>query len=148
MSIRLALLAALVCLAHPTPLAPQQTATLEHIIRRNIDQGIFDGHDTKVIGGIGDPAAVVITKVLAGRDLTTQQIDNTLAVLNEAFGSIEYGPDAEPRTALFVLRALDLSTNDPQLRGRIAQTRKYIQDEFSKSTQPTLPPSLTDKPPL
>jgi len=148
MWIRLALLAALVCLAHPTPLASQQTATLEHIIRRNIDQGMFDGHDTKVIGGIGDPAAVVITKVLAGRDLTTQQIDIALLVLNQAFGSIEYGPDAEPRTALFVLRALDLSTNDPQLRGRIAQTRKYIQDEFSKSTQPTLPPSLTDKPPL
>jgi len=148
MWIRLALLAALVCLAHPTPLASQQTATLEHIIRRNIDQGMFDGHDTKVIAGIGDPAAVVITKILAGRDLTTQQIDDTLVVLNQAFGSIKYGPDAEPRTALFVLRALDLSTNDAQLRGRIAQTRKYIQEEFSKSTQPTLPPSLTDKPPL
>src|ERR1700704_208883 len=148
MSIRLALLATLVCLAHPTRMASQQTATLEHIIRKNIDQGMLEGHDTKVIAGIGDPAAVVITKVLAGRDLTTQQIDITLVVLNEAFGSIEYGPDAEPRTALFVLRALDLSTNDPQLRGRIAQTRKYIQDEFSKSTQPTLPPSLTDKLPL
>ena len=148
MWIRLAFLVAVICLAHPTPLAPQQTATLEHIIRRNIDQGILEGHDSKVIGGIGDPAAVVITKVLAGRDLTTQQIDDTLVVLNEAFGSIQYGPDAEPRTALFVLRALDLSTNDAQLRGRIAQTRKYIQDEFSKSTQPTLPPSLTDKPPL
>ena len=89
MCIRLALLAALVCLAHPKPLAPHQTATLEHIIRKNIDQGMLEGHDTKVIGGIGDPAAVVITKVLTGRDLTTQQIDNTLVVLNEAFGSIE-----------------------------------------------------------
>ncbi len=148
MRIRIVLLAALVCLARPTPIASQQTATLEDIIRRNIDRGWFEGHDTKVIAGTGDAAAVVITKILAGRDLTAQQIDNTLAVLNDAFGGVESGPDAEPRTALFVLRALDLSTNDPQLRGRIAQTRKYIQDEFSKSTQPTLPPSLTDKPPL
>src|SRR5882762_10320983 len=100
MCIRLALLAAVICLAHPTPLASQQTATLEHIIRRNIDQGILEGHDTKVIAGIGDPAAVVITKVLAGRDLTAQQIDNALVVLNQAFGSIEYGPDAEPRTEI------------------------------------------------
>src|SRR6267154_352208 len=139
MCIRLALLAAVICLAHPTPLAPQQTATLEHIIRRNIDQGILEGHDSKVIGGIGDPAAVVITKILAGRDLTAQQIDNTLVVLNDAFGGVESGPDAGPRTALFVLRALELSTNDAQLRGRIAQTKKYVQEEFAKSKQPSLP---------
>ena len=139
MRIRIVLLAALVCLARPTPIASQQTATLEEIIRRNIDQGWFDGHDAKVIGGIGDAAAVVVTKVLAGRDLTAQQIDNTLAVLNEAFGGVESGPDAEPRTALFVLRALELSTNDAQLRGRIAQTKKYVQEEFSKSKQPSLP---------
>jgi hypothetical protein len=49
------------------------------------------------------------------------------------------GPDAEPKTALFVLRQQELSTNDAQLRGRIAQTKKYIEDEFSKSTKPRLP---------
>jgi hypothetical protein len=101
-----------------------------------IDSGIFDGHDEKLIGSTGDAAAVIVTKILAGREPTPRQIDNTLAVLNMAFRGVANGPDAEPRTALFVLRELDLSTNDAQLRGRIAQTKKYVQEEFSKSTQP------------
>jgi hypothetical protein len=136
--IRIVLLATVVCLVRPVPMASQQTTTLEEVISRNIDRGLFDGHDTKLIGGIGDAAAVVVTKILAGRDLTAQQIDNTLAVLNDAFAGVTPGPDAEPRTALFVLRELELSTNNAQLRGRIAQTRKYVRDEFSKSTEPSL----------
>jgi hypothetical protein len=131
--IRIVLLAALVCLGRPVPIASQQINNPEIAIHNMIDSGIFDGHDEKLIAGTGDSAAVIITKILAGRDLTARQIDNTLAVLNMAFGSESNGPDAEPRTALFILRELDLSTNDAQLRARIAQTRKYIQEEFSKS---------------
>jgi len=131
MCIRIALLAALVCLAHPRPLASQQTATLEQIIRKKYRPGNVGRTRYQSNRRHRRSCCRRHHKILAGRDLTTQQIDNTLLVLNEAFGSIESGPDAEPRTALFVLRALDLSTNDPQLRGRIAQTRKYIQDEFS-----------------
>jgi hypothetical protein len=138
--IRLALLVALVLLARPLPIASQQTNTPERAIGRMIDSGVFEGHDEKLILGIGDTAAVVVTKILAGRDLSAQQIDNTLAVLNMAFGGVESGPDAEPRTALFVLRELELSTNDAQLRGRIAQTRKYVEEEFSKSTKPVPQP--------
>jgi hypothetical protein len=79
---------------------------------------------------------VTITKVVSGRSLSLDQIDRVLIVLNMAFGGVTSGPDAEPKTARFVLRELDLSTNDAQLQGRIAQTRKYVEEEFSKSTKP------------
>jgi hypothetical protein len=59
-----------------------------------------------------------------------------LLALNTPFVDEEPGPDAEPKTALFVLRQLELSTSDAQLRGRIAQTKKYIEDEFSNRRNP------------
>lgn len=130
------LLAALVCLTLLMPALSQQTSTPESAISRMIDSGFFDGHDQKLIAGTGDAAAVLVTKILGGRELTPRQIDYTLAVLNMAFAGVASGPDAEPKTALFVLRGLELSTNDAQLRGRIAQTRKYVEEEFSKSTKP------------
>jgi hypothetical protein len=111
----------------------QQTTATEEAISKIIDLGLFEGHDSKVIGGIGDAAAVTVTKVLGGRSLTASQIDSVLVVLQTAFGEVKPGPEAEPRTALFVLRELGLSTSDAQLRAKIEQTRKYVQEEYSKS---------------
>ena len=66
-----------------------------------------------------------------------------MIVLNMAFGSVTPGPDAEPKTALFVFRELELSTNDAQLQGKIAQSRKYAEEEFAKSTKPLPPKHLS-----
>ena len=137
---RTILLASFLCLAPLATGQPQGTYTPEDVIRRMLYQGITDGHDAGVVGGTGDAAAVAITKVVGGGSLSPSQIDIVLAVLNMAFGDETPGADAEPRTALFVLRQLDLSTNDAQLRGRIAQTRKYIADEFSKSQKSVTQP--------
>ena len=114
----------------------QKIATPQEAVNRIIDSGLLEGHDSKVIAGIGDAAAVIITKVVKGRSLSPAQIDRVLVVLNMAFGGVASGPDAEPKTTLFVLRQLELSTNDVQLRGRIQQTRKYVESEFSKTTKP------------
>lgn len=127
------LLAAFFFLALSQPAQPQKTSTPEEAVSRIIDSGLLEGHDSKVIGGIGDAAAVAVTKVLGGREPGTAQIDRVLIVLNMAFGGVTSGPDAEPKTALFVLHQLELSTNDTQLRGRIAQTRRYVEDEFYKT---------------
>jgi hypothetical protein len=43
----------------------QTVSDPEHIIRRIVDDGISEGHDQKVIGGIGDAGAVLLTKILA-----------------------------------------------------------------------------------
>ena len=114
----------------------QETTTPEHVIGRILDRGLLEGQDSKVLGGTGDAAAVIVTKLLGGRSLSPAQIDLVLIVLNMSFSEVAPSPEAEPRTALFVLRDLDLSTSDAQLRGRIAQTRKYVEEEFSKSTKP------------
>ena len=127
------LLAAFFFLALSVSAQPQKTSTPEEAVSRIIDSGLLEGHDSKVIGGIGDAAAVAVTKILGGREPSAAQIDSVLIVLNMAFGGVTSGPDAEPKTALFVLHQLELSTNDAQLRGRIAQTRSYVEDEFYKT---------------
>ena len=133
---RTILLVSFLCLAFLATGQSQGTVTAEDVIRRNLYQGLIDGHDVGVVGGTGDAAAVIITKVVGGRSLSPSRIDVVLALLNTAFVDVTPGPDAEPKTALFVLRQLELATNDAQLRGRIAQTRKYIADQFSKSAKP------------
>jgi hypothetical protein len=116
------LLATFCFLAVSVPSRPQKTSTPEETIGRIIDLGMLDGHDNKVIAGTGDAAAVTITKVVSGRSLSPDQIDRVLIVLSMAFGGVTSGPDAEPKTALFVLLELDLSTNDAQSQRRIAET--------------------------
>jgi hypothetical protein len=112
----------------------------EYVIRRMVDTGIFEGHDQKVIGRLGDAGAVFLTKILAGRDLTSNTIDNALVVIEGVFAGpnlVEVAGDRQPRTALLVLRYLDLSTTDDALKERIADTRKYVQDHYAASRQET-----------
>ena len=59
---------------------PQAVSTPEDVIRRIVDQGFFDGHDNKLIGGPGDAAAVILTKILRGRVVAPDQIDRILVV--------------------------------------------------------------------
>jgi hypothetical protein len=108
------------------------------VVDRMLRSGIFEGHDQKVVGRLGDEAAVLVTKLLEGRDLTSDTIENALVVIDESFvdpSLVQSSTDREPRTSLFVLRYLDLSTNDPELKKRIGDTRKYIVDRYNFSTQ-------------
>ena len=116
----------------------QIVSSPEQVIRRMIESGSFEGHDRKVIGGMGDAAAVTVTKVLAGRNLSANDIDSVLVILNSSFADlrfVEVVSDREPRTALFVLHSLDSSTKDPELKKRIADTKKYVQEQHAKSMQ-------------
>lgn len=100
----------------------------EHVIRRMISCSCSEGHDSKVIGGMGDAAAVLVTKIIAGGTVTTEEIDSILVILNMSFvGQAPEASDQEPRTALFVLQYCDSATKDPELRKRIAKTREYVQ---------------------
>jgi hypothetical protein len=108
----------------------------EDVIRRMIASGIYEGHDAKTLGGMGDAAAVLVTKVVAGKHLSTNEIDTVLTILNVSFaGRATEAADREPRTALFILQFCDSSAQDPGLKTRIAQTKTYIQGEFAKSKQ-------------
>jgi hypothetical protein len=110
----------------------------EHIVRRIIDTGISDGHDQKVIGPMGDAAAVLVTKILAGRNLSSKDIDMALLVLEGSFADpsfVRIEADRQPMTALFVLKCFDSSTNDPALKKRIAEAREYMQQRYAKFIQ-------------
>ena len=110
----------------------------ERVVRRIIDQGLLDGHDHKVIGDMGDAAAVLVTKILAGRDLTTGNIDGVLVVFESSFVDprfVSTAADREPRTALLVLKYLDASTADPALRKRISETREHVQHRYVRFLQ-------------
>ena len=102
----------------------------ERIIRRIVDDGISEGHDQKVIGRLGDAGAVLITKILSDKNLTSKTIDNVLVALEGSFADpalVEVASDREPRTALLLLRYLDISTSDIGLKRRITDTRKHIE---------------------
>lgn len=114
----------------------------ERVIRRIVDAGVSEGYDQKVIGGLGDAGAVILTKILAGRDLTRSTIDGGLVVIQSVFADptfVEAAGDREPRTALLLLRYFDLSTNDAALKKRIADTVKYVRDRYAASLHATKP---------
>jgi hypothetical protein len=104
----------------------QKTSTPQEAIGRIITVGLLEGRDQKVIAGMGDAAAVIVTKVIGDRKLTPSQIDSVLVILNSAFSGTEPVTEREPRTALFVLQFLELSTKDAQLTKRVADSRHYI----------------------
>ena len=107
-----------------------QAGDPERVIRRIVDDGFLEGQDQKVIGPLGDASAVLITKILSDRDLTSQTINNVLVVLGRSFADptfVAIASDRKPRTALLLLRYLDISTSDVGLKRRIADTRKYIE---------------------
>jgi hypothetical protein len=112
-----------------TPGNTQAGSDAERIIRRIVDDGVSEGHDQKVIGRLGDASAVLTTKILSDKDLTSRNIDNVLVVLDGSFADpalVAIAGDREPRTALLLLRYLDISTSDIGLKRRIADTRKRI----------------------
>src|SRR6202140_2426862 len=110
----------------------QKAQTPEEMISKIVDAGFLDGHYTKVIGGTGDAQDVSRDKIVREKRLSPDEKDRVLICFYMAFGSQTNGPDAEPKTALFVLRELDLSTNDAHTRGRFFTPRKYANQEFEK----------------
>ncbi len=110
-----------------------QIASPETVIRNVLETRGIDGHVYKIIDTMGDAVAVTITKVVAGKKLEPVEIDCVLALLTIPFAdpsTVTEVADRQPRTTLFVLQCLDLSTTNQELKGRIAQTKKYVQDHY------------------
>jgi hypothetical protein len=78
------LLAVAYLIAFSTALSGQ-LMTPEQVIRRTLHSGISEGHDQKIIGTMGDAAAVTLIKVLGGTVLTSQDMDLSLVVLSSSF---------------------------------------------------------------
>ena len=120
----------------------QTPSTPETMITHMINSGEYEGQNSKVIGPMGDAAAVVVTKVLADKSITSNQIDSVLVILYSAFADpsmVEVVSDRQPRTASLLLRYLDLSTQDRQLKERIMQTKRTIEERYAKSVKEVAP---------
>lgn len=108
----------------------------EQTIRRILETGTYEGHDSKILGPMGDAAAVVLTKILAGRSLSQADIEVSLVILEESFGDpsmVGNVEDRAPRTALFVLTSLSARTTDPSVKKRISETNQHIQERYVKA---------------
>jgi hypothetical protein len=120
-----------------TPDSPEQ------VIRRMIRMGNLESHDSKVLGPMGDAAAVIVTKVAAGRKLSVTEMDSVLTVLYQSFADPSMVPvvsDRQPLTTLFVLQSMASATKDTALKGRIAEARSYIEKRYAEYAKSALPP--------
>jgi hypothetical protein len=101
--------------------------------------GFFEGRGIKEMRRAGDSTAVVLTRVLSDHELNKTQIESSIYILNAAFSEpslIDNASDREPRTALFILRYLDLCTQDSALKAQIVEARKHITEQAAKGTKP------------
>lgn len=122
-----------------TPDPPKPESQLEKRIVDFVFCGMSEGHADMLMTAAGDSTAVALTRMLAGRELSHDQIEFATIILRTGFSSpdrIVEQPDRKPRTTLFVLRYLDLCTKDPALKEEIAKARKEVMDQAAKLAKP------------
>ena len=108
------------------------------VIERIIETGLIEGHDAKVIGGMGDAGAIMLAKVLSDRDLRQQDLGGGLWILADAFAGdrcFSLDSDRKPWAAFLLLRYFDLSTTDAEVKKQIADVRKGIERSCAESHQ-------------
>jgi len=106
----------------------------EQVVKEVINTGMIQGWDQKLLVRLGDAGAVLATKVLADRNLTSKTTSGALIVIENSFAEtklVDVAADREPRASLLLLRYLELSMNDAESRKNIADTRKYIHDRYA-----------------
>jgi hypothetical protein len=110
----------------------------------HFSSGLITPVDIKNLRRFGDESAVGLTKITAGKVLSRSDVDPTLLLIRYSFSDlsfVEAPSDREPRTTLFVLRYLELCTNDAKQRGEIANARDYVEDQYRKSTKRDVQPT-------
>jgi hypothetical protein len=137
-AICIALPAALLCQAEPLDAESAVRQALAHA-----NEG-FTSTDAKELGWLGDASAVALTKITGGRLLEERDIEPMLLIVTLSYSApriVKVDSDREPRTTLFLLRSLDLSTTDPRLREKISTARMYVRDQYEKLIKaPDTPP--------
>jgi hypothetical protein len=85
---------------------------------------------------MGDAAAVAITKVVSDKDLSPEDIEIILLVVRMSFAApriVEIRPDRQPRTTLFLLKYLDGLGIPPDLKRKIAETKRFVEQSAKSS---------------
>ena len=123
------------CLVLAQAASAQSVYSTEQIITNVLRSGVWEGQVDKRLRTEGDAAAAVLTKIIAGREVSRGEVDTMLDMLRSSFselGLIESTAEREPRTALFLLRYFDCVVYDAVLKKKIADTRKSILEAFAK----------------
>lgn len=108
----------------------ENSLQIEEAVRISLFDGVSEGPRIKEIKRAGDAAAVAITEVVADKPLSANQKLAIPDILSQAFSRPEWilaNGDQEPRTALFLLNALENSSSDTALNKKIASIRRTIQ---------------------
>jgi hypothetical protein len=113
----------------------------ESVVRQALAQAIQGGYTStgeKQLENLADVSSVALTKIIGGRDVKDREIQPILLVVKLSYGNpagVELLSEREPRTTFFLLHFLDLSTHDAALKGKIAVTRTYVQQQYAKSQE-------------
>ena len=121
------------------PDPPRPENQLEQRIVYFVFCGMLDGRGGMLMTAAGDSTAVALTRILADRELSHDQIGFAIEVLRTGFARpdrIVEQSDRKPRTTLFVLRYLDLCTTDPALKAKIAEARKEVMEQAATLAKP------------
>jgi hypothetical protein len=120
----------------------QDRTTDERIIEGILSSGGYDGGAAKILGRMGDAAAVVVTKILGENNIKPNDVENILAVIHLSFSApilVESPMDREPRATLFLLRDINSVTTDQKIKQRIAEERKFVLDQVAKPIKNNTP---------
>jgi len=97
--------------------------------------GMYTSTVQKELERLGDASAVALTKIIGGKPLDEREVEAVLLILTLSYSDphiVEIASDREPRTTLFLLHSLDLSTADPKLREKINAARSYVRDQYAQ----------------
>ncbi len=92
--------------------------------------GTYTSWDATELNKLGDASAVGLTKIIAGKNLNVNEINQALLIITLSFNAprmIENESDREPRTALFVLKYLENLRVPAETKKRIAATEVQIE---------------------
>jgi hypothetical protein len=113
---------------------------LERVVRSFLDSRsgpiMIEGPMEKALNQSGDNVAVVVTKVIADRNLTPGDLNRILLLIRMSFAApriVESESDRQPRTTLFVLKYLGSLPAPPELKRKIAETRSFVQESAKSS---------------
>lgn len=104
----------------------------EHVVKAALNPKssvVYSGIMRKQLRGMGDAAAVAITRVLAGERPLPDTVDRILLIIESSFDSpeaIANQADQQPKTALFVLAALDQQHLSVEQRKRLVVLRMKL----------------------
>ncbi len=115
------------------PLEPE--ATVQQALENTMEGG-YNSLDVRRLGWLGDASAVALTKIIGGKTPDDRETRGMLLVIFLLYSGprvVTNASDRQPRTTLFLLRYLDLATKDAKVREKIASTRAYVIDQYSKS---------------